>query len=128
DSTAHDCSVDITETARPDIELFPYRVLLAEGAVDAVMTAHVYNGHVDPWVPATLSRPTIDGVLRKELGWRGVVVSDDMRMGAIERHYGTGDAAVRSLRAGVDLVLIADDRLAGGRSAAAESLKAIRQA
>jgi len=79
-------------------------------------------------VPATLSRSTIDGMLRGELGWRGVVVSDDMRMGAIERHYGVGDAAVRALRAGVDLVLIADDRRPGDRFASAEALKAIRRA
>jgi beta-N-acetylhexosaminidase len=51
-----------------------------------------------------------------------------MRMGAIERHYGSGDAAVRALRAGVDLVLIADDRVPGGRSASAETLKDIRRA
>jgi beta-N-acetylhexosaminidase len=57
-----------------------------------------------------------------------VVVSDDMRMGAIEQHYGAGDAAVRALRAGVDLILIADDRLPGDRSASAETLKAIRRA
>jgi beta-N-acetylhexosaminidase len=79
-------------------------------------------------VPGTLSRDTIDGVLRRDLGWRGVVVSDDMRMGAIEKHYGAGDAAVRALRAGVDLVLIADDRLPGDRSASAEVLKDIRRA
>jgi len=125
---SHAGFVDVTDTARPDVELVPYRLLLAEGVVDAVMTAHVYNRHLDAWVPATLSRPTIDGMLRHKLGWRGVVVSDDMRMGAIEQHYGAGDAAVRALRAGVDLILIADDRLPGDRSASAETLKAIRRA
>ena len=125
---SHAGFVDVTDTARPDVELVPYRLLLAEGVVDAVMTAHVYNRHLDAWVPATLSRPTIDGVLRSQLGWRGVVVSDDMRMGAIEQHYGAGDAAVRALRAGVDLILIADDRLPGDRSASAETLRAIRRA
>jgi beta-N-acetylhexosaminidase len=103
-------------------------MLLAEGLVDAVMTAHVYNRHVDAWVPATLSRPTINGLLRKDLGWQGVVVSDDMRMGAIEQHYGAGDAAVRALRAGVDLILIADDRLPEGRSASSETLTVVRRA
>jgi len=125
---SHAGFVDVTDTARPEVELVPYRLLLAEGVMDAVMTAHVFNRHLDAWVPATLSRPTIDGVLRSELGWRGVVVSDDMRMGAIEQHYGAGDAAVRALRAGVDLILIADDRLPGDRSASAETLEAIRRA
>jgi beta-N-acetylhexosaminidase len=122
---SHEGFVDVTDTARPDVELLPYRLLIAEGLVDAVMTAHVYNRHLDWWAPATLSRHTIDGVLRRELGWRGVVVSDDMRMGAIEQHYGAGDAAVRALRAGVDLVLVADDRLSEGQSGAAVALKAI---
>lgn len=125
---SHAGFVDVTDTARPDVELLPYRMLLSEGLVDAVMTAHVYNRHVDAWVPATLSRPTINGMLRKDLGWRGVVVSDDMRMGAIEQHYGAGDAAVRALRAGVDLILIADDKLPGGGSASAETLKVVRRA
>ena len=125
---SHDGFVDVTETARPEVELLPYRVLLAEGLVDAVMTAHVYNRNLDTRVPATLSHATIEGVLRKQLGWGGLVVSDDMRMGAIEQHYGSGDAAVRALRAGVDLVLIADDRLPGGWSASAETLKVVRRA
>jgi beta-N-acetylhexosaminidase len=125
---SHAGFVDVTDTARPDVELLPYRMLLAEGLVDAVMTAHVYNRHVDAWVPATLSRSTINGVLRKDLGWQGVVVSDDMRMGAIEQHYGAGDAAVRALRAGVDLILIADDRLPEGRSASSETLTEVRRA
>jgi beta-N-acetylhexosaminidase len=119
---SHAGFVDVSDTARPEVELLPYRLLLAEGMVDAVMTAHVFNRRFDKRVPATLSRSTIEGVLRRELGWRGVVVSDDMRMGAIEQHYGGGDAAVRAVRAGVDLVLIADDRLPDGRSAAAETL------
>ncbi len=125
---SHAGFTDVTDTARPDVELLPYRRLLADGAVDAVMTAHVYNRHLDAWVPATLSRPTIDGMLRRELGWRGVVVSDDMRMGAIEKHYGAGAAAVRALRAGVDVLLIADDRLPGGGSASTETLRSIRRA
>ena len=125
---SHAGFVDVTDTARPEVELVPYRLLLAEGVMDAVMTAHVFNRHLDAWVPATLSRPTIDGVLRSELGWRGVVVSDDMRMGAIQQHYGAGDAAVRALRAGVDLILIADDRLPGDGSASAGTLEAIRRA
>jgi beta-N-acetylhexosaminidase len=125
---SHAGFVDVTDTAHPDVELLPYRRLIADGLVDAVMTAHVYNRHLDAWVPATLSRHTIDGLLRRRLGWRGVVVSDDMRMGAIEQHYGAGDAAVRALRAGVDLVLIADDRLPDGRSASADVLRAVRRA
>lgn len=120
--------VDVTDTARPEVELAPYRALMAEGVVDSVMTAHVFNRRLDPRYPATLSRPTIAGLLRRDLGWAGVVVSDDLRMGAIEQHYGLDEAAVLALDAGVDLLLIADDRLPDGRSAAAVALAAVRQA
>jgi beta-N-acetylhexosaminidase len=120
--------VDVSDTARPALELAPYRALMAEGAVDSVMTAHVFNRRRDRRYPATLSRPTITGLLRGELGWTGVVVSDDLRMGAIERHYGLDAAAVLALNAGVDLLLIADDRLPDKRSAAAVALGAIRHA
>jgi beta-N-acetylhexosaminidase len=120
--------VDVTDTARPEIELAPYRALMAEGVVDAVMTAHVFNRRLDERHPATLSRATIGSLLRRELGWNGVVVSDDLRMGAIEQHYGLDEAAVLALDAGVDLLLIADDRLPDGRSAAAVALGAVRRA
>ena len=120
--------VDVTDTARPEVELGPYRRLMAEHVVDAIMTAHVFNRGLDRRYPATLSRPTITGLLRGTLGWDGVVVSDDLRMGAIERHYGLGEAAVLALVAGVDLLLIADDRLPDGRSAAHVALSAVRHA
>lgn len=125
---SHHGFVDVTDTADPKVELAPYRLLLSEGIVDSVMTAHVFNRRLDRRYPATLSERTITGVLRRGLGWRGVVVSDDMRMGAIDQHYGLPDAAVRAVRAGVDVVLIADDRLPDGTSAADVVLDALRGA
>lgn len=120
--------VDVTETARLEVELAPYRRLLADNLVDSVMTAHVFNRRLDPRYPATLSPATVSGLLRGDLGWQGVVVSDDMRMGAIEQHYGLEEAAVRAVRAGVDVVLIADDRLPDGRAASDEALLALQTA
>jgi beta-N-acetylhexosaminidase len=120
--------VDVTDTARPELELAPYRALMGEGAVDSIMTAHVFNRRLDRRYPATLSRPTITGRLRGELGWHGIVVSDDLRMGAIEKHYGLEAAAVLALAAGDDLLVIADDRLPDGRSATVVALTAIRHA
>ncbi len=114
---SHHGFVDVTETANADVELLPYRRLLAEGIVDAVVTAHVFNRRLDPTYPATLSRATIHGVLREQLGFRGVIVSDDMRMGAVAKHYGFDDAVVLALAAGVDLLLITSDQLDDGRSA-----------
>jgi beta-N-acetylhexosaminidase len=120
--------VDVSDTARPSLELAPYRALMADGVVDGVMTAHVFNRRLDVRYPATLSRATITGLLRRELGWTGVVVSDDLRMGAIEQHYGLDEATVRALDAGVDLLIIADDRLPDRRSGAHLALQSIRHA
>jgi beta-N-acetylhexosaminidase len=125
---SHHGFVDVTQTANPTVELAPYRLLLAEGVVDSVMTAHVFNRRLDRRHPATLSEPTITRLLRRDLGWRGVVVSDDLRMGAIDKHYGLADAAVRAVRAGVDVVLVADDRLPRGASAADVVVKGLRKA
>ena len=125
---SHHGFVDVTDTANAAVELVPYRALLADGLVDSIMTAHVYNRRLDRRHPATLSRATIEGVLREELGYGGLVVSDDLRMGAIDQRYGLERAAVLALRAGVDFLLIADDRLPDGRSAAEVALAAIRHA
>lgn len=124
----HDGFVDVTETANQDLELAPYRALIAERGVDSIMTAHVVNRWRDQRHPATLSRATITGLLRRDLGWDGVVVSDDLRMGAIDQHYGLDAAVVLALQAGVDILLVAEDRLPDGRSAADVALSAIRTA
>jgi len=119
--------VDVTETWS-ESELTPFRRVIEAGKADAVMTAHVFNRRLDPRLPATLSRATVEGLLRGELGWDGVVVSDDLRMGAIEQHYGLGEAAVLAVDAGVDVLIVADDLLPGGGSAADEALRALRRA
>jgi beta-N-acetylhexosaminidase len=60
-------------------------------------------------VPATLSPAVITGLLRQRLGYRGVIVSDDLDMKAIADHFGVGDAAVRAIRAGCDVLLLCRD-------------------
>jgi beta-N-acetylhexosaminidase len=125
---SHRGFVDVTETARPGVELLPYRTLITERFADSVMTAHVFNRHLDRRYPATLSRATVTGLLRGDLGFDGPVVTDDLRMGAIEQHYGLDEAAVLALGAGADMLLIADDRLPDGRSAAGLALAALRHA
>lgn len=104
---SHHGFVDVTDTWSAD-ELLPYRKLIGEGLADVVLTAHVFNGRLDPQHPATLSAPVIDGLLRGELGFDGVVLSDDLTMGAITRHYTHAEAVERAIHAGVDILLIAD--------------------
>ena len=91
------------------VEFAPFRAGLAAGA-DAVMVAHVELPAVDPaTVPATLSKPTIDGLLRGDLGFKGLVYTDSMSMGAIANMAKPGDAAARAIEAGADIVLHSPD-------------------
>ena len=100
--------VDITDTWSC-MELEPYANIIQAGQADAIMTAHVFNANLDPDHPATLSGPTITGILREELGYDGVVISDDMQMGAIADHYGFEIAIQKSIEAGVDIIAIANN-------------------
>ncbi|MBI4256095.1 MAG: glycoside hydrolase family 3, partial [Candidatus Rokubacteria bacterium] len=127
DADSHKGFVDVTFTANQEAELVPYRALIAERLADSVMTAHVFNRSLDDRFPATLSRAAIVGLLRGDLGFEGPVVTDDLRMGAIEQRYGLRRAAVRALAAGADILLIADDRLPDGRSGAEVALARIRK-
>jgi beta-N-acetylhexosaminidase len=124
----HKGFVEVTGTARPETELLPYRALIGEGIVDAVMTAHVFNRTVDPNYPATLSPATLQGLLRQELGFEGVVVSDDLLMGAIVNEYGIEEAALLALQAGVDMLLISENNPADDGTIAGRVLKTIERA
>lgn len=101
--------VDVTRYWNEE-ELLPYRNLINQGLCDMVMTAHTFNTSIDPQYPATLSKATIDGILRKQLGFNGVVVSDDLYMGAIVQHYSYETAVEKAINAGVDLLVVANDK------------------
>ena len=99
---------DITETWSPE-ELQPYKDLIAGGLADAVMTGHLFHKELDPIHPATLSLRITDNLLRRELQFRGVVISDDLQMRAITDRYGLEEAACLALAAGVDLLIIGNN-------------------
>jgi beta-N-acetylhexosaminidase len=102
--------VDVTDTwSRTELE--PFANIVHDGLADAVLTAHVFNATLDPEHPATLSQPTITGILRGQIGWDGVVISDDMQMGAIRDAYGYADAIRLAILAGVDLLTIAQQQV-----------------
>ncbi len=90
------------------VELPPFRAAI-NAEVPALMTAHVLYPALDPTAPATVSRHILTGLLRDEMGFGGVVASDDIEMRAITAHQAIGDAAVAALDAGVDLVLVCGD-------------------
>jgi beta-N-acetylhexosaminidase len=107
---SHHGFVDVTDTWSR-AELQPYVDLIQAGLTDSIMTAHVFNAALDPVYPATLSGSTLDGLLRGELGYDGVVISDDMQMGAIRWHYGYEDAVLAAVDAGVDILAISNNVL-----------------
>jgi beta-N-acetylhexosaminidase len=102
--------VDVTDTWSA-VELEPFANIVRDGLADAVLTAHVFNATLDPEHPATLSQPTITGILREQIGWDGVVISDDMQMGAIRDAYGYADAVRLAILAGVDVLTIAQQQV-----------------
>ncbi|QOP46547.1 glycoside hydrolase family 3 N-terminal domain-containing protein [Sulfurimonas paralvinellae] len=101
---SHKGFVDITDTWSKK-ELEPYKILLREGKADAIMTAHVFNRHFDEKYPATLSRKINTYLLRKQLGFRGVIISDDMQMKAISAEYSLKEATTLAINSGVDILL-----------------------
>ena len=90
------------------IELAPFRSAIAAG-VDAVMTAHLQVPALDPEYPATFSNLILTQLLRQEIGFEGLIVTDALVMQAITRHYGIYDAPIMALEAGADVILMPVD-------------------
>ncbi len=108
----HTGVADITNTYDRRAELLPYKRLIDGGYKNPVMTAHVINRNIDD-KPATLSRKILTGILRGELGFTGVIVSDDMQMEAVAHRYGLEKAAVMAVSAGADIIVIGN-QIGGG--------------
>ena len=99
--------VDVTDVWTEQ-ELEPFAALSDSGEADAILTAHIFNANLDPEHPATLSQPTVTGILREQLGFDKVVISDDLQMGAITDAYGYEEAVALAIEAGIDILLIAN--------------------
>ena len=91
-----------------EVDLAPFAAGIQAG-VDIVMTSHILYSAIDPAMPATLSRPVITGLLRGQMGFKGVVLSDSMNMRAMRRSYEPGRAATLALAAGVDMIMLAEE-------------------
>lgn len=88
------------------VELYPFIQAIKHG-VDAIMTAHVSFPAIEPSdLPATLSRAVLTGLLREELGFEGLIVTDCLEMHAISKEYGIPEGAIRAIQAGADCVLV----------------------
>jgi beta-N-acetylhexosaminidase len=103
---SHDVTPVVNRTAEElrAYDLLPFQAAI-EAGVDAVLVAHILYPALDETDIASMSEPIITGLLRNELGFTGVVVSDDFRMGGLTSRYSVEDAAVRFLLAGGDLIM-----------------------
>ena len=101
--------VDVTNTWSFK-ELLPYSNILQSGNYDAIMTAHIINKNWDTtMLPATLSEKVMTGILRRLLGYKGAIFSDDMQMHAISKNYGFEKAIELAVNAGVDVLLFGNN-------------------
>ncbi len=100
-------TVSMDEKRLSSVEMSPYRMLSRDRRrpLEMVMTAHVRYPGLDPQRPATLSRRILKGALRGQIGFQGLIVTDDLEMGAITERYAPEEAALLSFRAGADLLM-----------------------
>lgn len=115
---------DVTNTWS-ERELKPYQLMLDSGYVDAVMTSHIVNKNLDAkGLPGTLSTDILDGILRKRLGFNGVVFSDDMQMHAISKNFGLEESIRLAINAGVDVMCFSNN-IAGSDERTVDKVHAI---
>jgi len=100
----HKGFVDVTNLWQRK-ELAPYRMLAKSHTIDSVMVAHVFNKKLDNRYPATLSKKIVKGLLRNDFGFDGVVITDDLQMGAINKRYGLRNTLKLAINAGDDILL-----------------------
>ena len=127
--TAVDSHVELPIDTRPadtimQRDVKPFRAA-TDLRVEMVMTAHILYSELDAAWPATMSRPLIGDLLRRDMEYRGVVITDDLDMGAVAARYTVEESAVRALSAGVDILLVCRtvDKAFAGRSALHEALR-----
>lgn len=103
---SHEGFVDITRSWQ-EAELVPYKALIGAGLADLVMVGHlIHNDYSE--LPSSLAPEWITGVLREQLGFKGVVISDDLEMGAIREHFSFEETVKRAVRAGMDVLLFSN--------------------
>lgn len=99
---------DVSDTWQPR-ELDPYRSLVSNGNIRMVMTTHVFNSQNDSTYPATLSYKTLTGLLRDSLHFGGVIITDDLAMGAMTQQYEFGEMLRLTILAGADMLCLSNN-------------------
>jgi len=109
---SHKGLTDVTNTYKTE-ELSPYQKLNEEGLLKAVMVAHIINKKIDKNYPASLSAYFLQDILRKQVGFKGVIISDDMQMAAISDNYQLDTAVIIAINAGVDVLIFLNNSPTG---------------
>ena len=104
-----------------EINLIPFKSAIASG-VSGVMTSHAIYPALDPDNPATLSYRIVTKLLREDLGFQGLIITDDLEMGAIGKKWGVPGGAIAAFEAGADILLICEDQ-----DMVLESIKTLQQ-
>lgn len=101
-------TVNKTLTDLKNLELIPFKKAINNGA-DVVMVAHILLSKIDSEYPSSMSQQINSGLLRQQLNFDGVIITDDMTMKAITNNYDIGNAAVQSVKSGSDMIMVAHD-------------------
>lgn len=126
---SHEDLPDISSTWS-DAELLPYKKLLRSGQPGMVMVGHLFNSHLDSVYPSSLSASVINGLLRRDLGWDGVVITDDLQMKAVGERYSMKESIALAVNAGVDVLLFGNNLVHDpqtGRKAHAALMELVRE-
>lgn len=119
---------DITDTYNEKKELLPYKKLIQDNKTDIIMTAHVINRNIDQDYPATLSSVFLKDILRDKLKFEGVIVSDDMQMGAIIDNFGFEEAIIKAINGGCNLLILSNNGSIYDEDIAKKAVQAIKKA
>lgn len=92
-----------------NLELEPYKALISSAAAQNIMVSHIYNKNIDDKYPATLSYKTVNDLLAGKLGFKGLIITDDMQMGAIADNYTFEEAVINSINAGCDILVFGNN-------------------
>lgn len=96
--------VSYNEQVLREVHLPPFKAVIDQG-IESIMTSHIIIEAIDPELPATLSKKVLTGLLREDLGFKGIIITDAMVMQAISSNWGAGAAAVMAVNAGADIVM-----------------------
>jgi len=109
---SHKGFTDISGTWQPRVEIAPFQDLIRRSCVDMIMSGHLFLERYQEAragnLPATLSARVLQRLLRDEIGYDGVIVTDDMEMGAIRKHFGQREAVLKAIKAGNDLIMVSN--------------------